>query len=118
MKRWTYCAGTTVVGKIVTFLCTIAVLLLLCGCTSTSGGTTRHFIFGFGWVSVNNSQTNLAIVYKVNAVGIYGATGAGGKVGIGYMNQQVIEVVTNANLVIEVDSVGKPIKITIPCEQH
>jgi len=107
------------VGRIVKFLCTITLLSLLCGCAATDGsGTTKHFILGFGWVSVNNAHTNLAVVQKVNAVGIYGGTGPGSKFGVGYMNRQIIEVVTNANLVIEVDSVGKPIKITIPCAQH
>lgn len=102
-------------GKIVTFLCTIIFLSLLCGCAATDGGgTTKHFILGFGWVSVNNAHTNLAVIQKVNAVGIYGGTGPGSKFGIGYVNRQTIEVVTNANLVIEVDS----LKITIPCVQH
>lgn len=106
-------------ARIVALLCTITLLSLLCGCSSTdSSGTTHHYVVGFGVVSVNNAHTNIATVQKINAVGIYGGTGPGGKFGVGYVNRQIIEVVTNANLVIEVDSVGKPIKITIPCATH
>lgn len=115
-KPSNFCAVTTVAAK----LLLLVALLATGGCVSSTqkGGTTRHVIFGFGVVSVDNSQTNLAVVQKVSAFGLYGGTGPGAKVGLGYMNRQVVEVVTNANLVIEVDSIGKPIKITIPCVEH
>lgn len=88
--------------------------LLLSGCTTNKNGVTRHFIFGFGVVTVNNAQTNLAIVQKATTLGFYGSTSPYAKVGLGYMNLQTIEVVTDSNLVIEVNKV----RVTIPCVQH
>jgi hypothetical protein len=118
-KPLNFCAGITDVGKIVKLLCSINLLMLLCGCAVTDNGTTHHFIFGFGVVSVNNAHTNIAIVQKATAFGIYGGTGPGGKIGVGYMNRQTIEVVTNSNLIISVDSKpGKQVIISIPCAQH
>jgi len=104
-------AATTVVAK---FLLLAFLLAGVCGCASSKEGITRHFIIGFGVVTVNNSQTNLAILQRTTALGIYGSTSPYSKIGLGYANFQTIEVVTNSNLLIEVDRS----KITIPCTNH
>jgi hypothetical protein len=104
--------------KTITFYVLLCICVLLCGCTTSKNGVTHHFIVGFGVVSVNNAQTNLAVIQKATMIGVYGNTGPTGRVGLGYMKVQTIEIATNSNLLIDVSSTKRQIQIIIPCTNH
>lgn len=90
-------------------------LAFLAGCSYNDGHGTRHtLVFGFGMISVNSTNQNLATVTKVTGIGLNASTSPG-RGGLGYFNSTLIEVKTDTNLVIEVkDFPGSPIYVNIP----
>ena len=93
-------------------LCLIG--LWAAGCSYHDGYGTRHtLILGFGIVSVNSTNKNLATVTKITGIGFNGNTSPA-RGGIGYFNSTTVEVKCNTNLAIEIDQKpGSPILVDV-----
>jgi hypothetical protein len=85
------------------FLLLSCISLLLCGCTTSRNGITRHYVVGFGIISVNSTQA-VATVTKANVLGVYGVSGPVSGLSAGFISTTTAVVKTNSNVLI---SVGK-----------
>lgn len=76
-------------------------LMLLAGCTIERNGVVKHVIIGFGVVSVPKTN-QVALVTRIQAVGLYAGTGVGPRCAIGYVNGITAQISDNAtNILIE-----------------
>ena len=93
-------------------LCLIAITVA--GCSYNDGHGTRHtLILGFGIVSVNSTNKNLATVTKITGIGLNANT-APARGGVGYFNSTLVEVKADTDMIIEVDDKpGSPIFVDI-----
>jgi hypothetical protein len=90
-------------------------LSLVVGCSYTDKTGTRHtVIVGLGWVSIPQTNQALATVVRMHSIGVAVSDVTGVKLGIGYASGTTVVVVTNSNVIVEVDkSPGAPVKVTV-----
>lgn len=74
--------------------------LLANGCVVKKSGRTHHFIFGFGIVSVSNTNEHAAKIVHSRALGI---AASAGNFNMGWSSTITTHINTNQNLLIEVN---------------
>ena len=88
-------------------------LLLVSGCVPIrKGGTTHYVVVGFGVVSVNNTNRDVAQVIRANALGVMVSNRG---MMAGYSATTSVSTKTNENVLIEVKQAPlKPLTVCVP----
>lgn len=85
------------------WIASAACALLLTGCVSYRSHGTRHYvILGFGIVSVNDTNKNMANVVRGRALGFSACGGPGANATVGFASFTSVAIKTNAPLLIEI----------------
>lgn len=88
-------------------------LLLGSGCVPIrQNGTTHYLVIGFGVVSVNNTNREVAQVIRANALGVMVSNRG---MTAGYSATTSVSIKTNENVLIEVKQAPlKPLTVCVP----